>query len=355
MRALPIAAVAAIAVFAQLGNAAQRTFVSGFGSDADSCALSAPCRGFATALINTDPNGEIIVLDSAGYGPVTIDKSVSIVAPDGVYAGISVFSGDGVIVSGSGIDVVLRGLTINGQGGNRGILYTFGASLRISNCVVSHMSGTGVVIGWGGQVTIEDSLIRDNGFRGVDITLNPNVIVTRTTIERNSGTGIVFNPSSTQASLTVTASDIARNSGIGISVGPNSVLASFFVTYSTISRNGSSGIFLDSGATSSPITAMLNDNTIVQNDFGVLARSTAGAGAVTGVLTNNFISGNVNVGLRAENTGALLVLDRNTVTHNAFGIVQQVPGVIETRLSNTARENTSLNTAGGPFTIVSGN
>src|SRR4030095_15000029 len=286
MRAIAIAAVAALALCSQIGNAAQRTFVSGFGSDANSCALSAPCRGFGTALINTDPSAEIFVLDSAGYGPVTIDKSVSIVAPDGVYAGITVFSGDGVIISGSGIDVVLRGLTINGQGGNRGILYTFGASLRISNCVVSHMSGHGVAVGWGGQVTIEDSVIRDNGFRGVDITLNPNVTVTRTTIERNSGTGIVFNPSSTQARLTVTASDVARNSGVGISVAPINVLANVFVAYSTIARNGSSGIFLDSGAASSPITAMLNDNTIVQNDFGVLARSTAGAGAVTGVLTN---------------------------------------------------------------------
>jgi hypothetical protein len=64
----------------------------------------------------TAANGEIVVLDSGGYGRVTIDKSVSIVAPPGIYAGISVFAGqDGVTIFTPGITVVLRGLTINGR------------------------------------------------------------------------------------------------------------------------------------------------------------------------------------------------------------------------------------------------
>jgi len=36
----------------------------------------------------------VIVLDSAGYGVVTITQSVSIIASTEVYAGISVFSSD---------------------------------------------------------------------------------------------------------------------------------------------------------------------------------------------------------------------------------------------------------------------
>lgn len=353
MRAIATAAVAALALCSQIGNAAQRTFVSGFGSDANACTITAPCRGFATALTHTDPKGEIIVLDSAGYGAVTIDKSVSIVAPAGVYAGISVFSGDGITISGPGINVVLRGLTINGQGGNRGILYTLGASLRISSCVISNMLGDGVTLTWGGEVRIEDSVVRDNGNYGVAISLNPNVIVERTTFEGNGGSGIAFNPSATDAKLTVGESDFARNL-FGISVSPSNVVANFSVSHSTVAENGVTGIAMASSAAASPITAILNDNTIVQNDFGVLAHSAGGAGVITGVLTNNFISGNSNIGVRAENAGALLVLDRNTVTHNNFGIVQQVPGIIETRSNNTARENATGNTAGGPFTFVGG-
>jgi hypothetical protein len=45
---------------------AQRTFVAASGSDAFPCSLSQPCRSFAAAIANTDVNGEIVVLDSAG-------------------------------------------------------------------------------------------------------------------------------------------------------------------------------------------------------------------------------------------------------------------------------------------------
>ena len=84
--------------FASASLAAQRTFVASTGLDANPCSIGAPCRSFGAAISHTDSDGEIIVLDSAGYGPVTIIQSVSIIAPPGVYAGISVFSGDGVTI-----------------------------------------------------------------------------------------------------------------------------------------------------------------------------------------------------------------------------------------------------------------
>src|SRR5215470_7149502 len=92
----------------------QRTFVASTGDDGPSaaagCTLAQPCRSFAAAMAHTLFGGEVVVLDSAGYGPVTISQSVAITAPAGVYAGISVLtaSGDGVVVAGAGIDVVLR-------------------------------------------------------------------------------------------------------------------------------------------------------------------------------------------------------------------------------------------------------
>ena len=60
-----------------------RTFVSGNGSDANPCSLAAPCRSFAGALAQTSPGGEIAVLDTAGYGAVTIGQAVSIVTKRG--------------------------------------------------------------------------------------------------------------------------------------------------------------------------------------------------------------------------------------------------------------------------------
>ena len=85
------------------------------------------------------------MLDSGGYGRVTIDKSVAITAPAGVYAGISVFAGtNGVDVDGAGIGVALRGLTINGQGGDTGIVFTQGTRLYIEQCTISNMGAHGV-------------------------------------------------------------------------------------------------------------------------------------------------------------------------------------------------------------------
>ncbi len=77
----------------------QRTWVSSYGSDANDCSLGTPCRSFAVAIATTTVGGEVAVVDSAAYGPVSITKPVSIVASAGIYAGISVLSGTGIIVN----------------------------------------------------------------------------------------------------------------------------------------------------------------------------------------------------------------------------------------------------------------
>src|SRR5215470_2236422 len=112
-----------------------RTFVSGTGNDANPCSLSAPCRSFAGAIAQTSPGGEVAVLDTAGYGQVTIGKAVSIVNEEGVEAGITVTSGDGITITAGATDVVnLRGLTIVGAGGFNGITFVSGGAMNIQNC-----------------------------------------------------------------------------------------------------------------------------------------------------------------------------------------------------------------------------
>jgi hypothetical protein len=54
---------------------APRAFVASTGSDANAaqaCARSAPCRTFQAAVDVVDDGGEVIALDAAGYGAVTI-------------------------------------------------------------------------------------------------------------------------------------------------------------------------------------------------------------------------------------------------------------------------------------------
>src|SRR5690242_2096621 len=95
-----------------------RSFVSPAGNDADNCSLAAPCRTFAAAYTATNAGGEIAVLGTAGYGPLTITKAISIVNGGGFEAGIPVPSGGiGITVTAGATDAVsLRGLSIEGAG-----------------------------------------------------------------------------------------------------------------------------------------------------------------------------------------------------------------------------------------------
>ena len=116
----------AFAALALPAHAGQRSFVASYGSDSNPCSLALPCRGFNTAIGATNPGGEVVILDTAGYGPMTINKSIKVIGPSGVYGGISVVGGigppppptTGVVINAGDTDVVtLRGLDISGVPG----------------------------------------------------------------------------------------------------------------------------------------------------------------------------------------------------------------------------------------------
>jgi nitrous oxidase accessory protein NosD len=134
------------------GATSQRTFVASTGNDANACSFTQPCRTFARAVTQTTTGGEVVALDSAGYGTVTITKALSIVAAPGAHASITAFNGDAVAINAPDSIVVLRGLTIIGQGGTNGVTFT-GASLAssgfgllIEDCQISGMSGAAVAL-----------------------------------------------------------------------------------------------------------------------------------------------------------------------------------------------------------------
>ena len=156
-------------------QAAPRTFVASAGLDSNPCTRTAPCRSFATAMAATDVAGELIVLDSAGYGPVVITQSVNLTAPDGIYAGVTATSGEGITVTlASATDrVVLTGLVVIGAGAGYGIHLTSIGKLRLDKMRVSDFTTTEVVADGGGSLSIDHSTIRGHhiyGSSGVYIT-----------------------------------------------------------------------------------------------------------------------------------------------------------------------------------------
>jgi len=125
-----------------------RTWVSPMGTDSGACTRAAPCRSFAFELTQTAAGSEIDVLDPAGYGMVTIAKAISIVNDGAGAATIRTSSGNGVtITAGAGDSVHLRGLTIEGLGsGTNGIQFNTGGNLAIENCVIRKFANRGINI-----------------------------------------------------------------------------------------------------------------------------------------------------------------------------------------------------------------
>src|SRR6202171_1675712 len=127
----------AAALTAIPAEAAQRAFVSSSGNDANTasgCGLASPCRSFASAQTVVSDGGEIVALDAAGYGPITVTKNVTITANPGFYAGIGVATGSAVTINTAGVNVILRGLNINGTGASYGVVMTNGHRLWIDDC-----------------------------------------------------------------------------------------------------------------------------------------------------------------------------------------------------------------------------
>src|SRR5262245_52271216 len=92
-----------------------RVFVAAQGNDVNSCTFAQPCRTFQKAHDAVAPGGEIDVLDPAGYGAVTITKSISIQGHG--FAGLAVAAGNGITINAGVYDAVnITGVLIEGSG-----------------------------------------------------------------------------------------------------------------------------------------------------------------------------------------------------------------------------------------------
>ena len=98
---------------------------------------------------------------------MTVSQPVSIIAPPGIYAGISVTAGGvGLTVNAGSGKVTLRGLSINNiTGGTSGISFQSGASLYVDNVTVTNFPSAGLAanVGATSSVHVTNSTFRDNG------------------------------------------------------------------------------------------------------------------------------------------------------------------------------------------------
>lgn len=299
---------------AVVSQAAPQAYVSTGGSDANPCARSQPCRTFAVAAAVVDAGGEVIVLDSGSYGAVTITKAVSIIAPDGIYAGITA-SNAVIVAAGANDTVVLRGLTLSGA--IAGVNFDSGAALHIENCVINNFS-RGVLFDAPGKLFVSDTIVQKN-LIGIQIGTTNGI------------------PPSAAIQVSIERLRAINNTSIGIYVSGTSS-ARLSVTDSVMSGNIFDGFLMSSGrATITRSTAANNGRHGFALDSGVMTETMFEDCAATGNGDAGFLSsGGSSVVVRVSNS---------TATDNATGFKQIGYSVFLSYGNNRVRTNT-LNTSG---------
>ena len=278
--------------------AGPRTFVSGLGNDANPGTREQPKRTFVSALTVTDPGGEVVVLDPAGFASSTllINKSVSIIVPAGIFGGIRVTSGNAITVAAGPDDtVVLRGLTLNNGGGYSGIEFQSGRALHVENCII-------------------------NGFTP------------------GGHSGIVVSSTAGESARLFVKDTICRrnDNGINCKAGRGSL------DHVRLEQSGNIGLIVSGSGTKVSIA-----NSVVSGNNGGLYGSTGGELNIEACLVTN----NNNSGI-ASVTGAIVRVSNSTVTNNGIGLSITDTSTLKSRGNNTVDGNTT--DVNGAITLLPG-
>jgi hypothetical protein len=287
---------------------ATRTWVSGVGDDVNPCSRTAPCKTFAGAISKTATGGEINCLDPAGFGAVTITKSITIDCT-GTLGGILSSSTTGVIVNGAGAVVTLRGLEINGGPPNlpgiNGIRYLQGTSL-----------------------TVENTTIYNN------LSAAPN------------GHGILVNPTSGSARLVVNNTRISNNgqaaSGSGISIqATGNTFVNVLLHDVQLLNNPNFGFRIDTTGNNSSIgvLATLDNVTISGSSQGVSVFQPIGGAPATAMISRSTISNNTAFGLAASGVSALIRIGSSVITNSGTAASASGGSTIRTYGNNQINDN----------------
>lgn len=241
-----------------------RTAVSVTGNDANPCAPASPCRSFARAMSQTNAGGEIIVLTSAGYGPFTIDRPVTVQAAPGIYAGVTAASGVAVTLSLPPTGkAVIRGLTLEGLGTGTWGIYGFAGVVHIENCIVN---GFNEGIGVGGYTaTISDTDVRNNVLTGIVVAnAGSRAVLERVRLKNNGAWGLVVQDN---AKATIRGG-LVTGHAIGLAALNGSVLN---IENTEATRN-TTGVYSNNGGIARVSNTFVTDNSSsgLRNDAGTM-------------------------------------------------------------------------------------
>jgi hypothetical protein len=319
----------AYAMFALDAVAASRTFVSSSGNDGNPCSVVQPCRSFQAAVNQANDGAEVVALDSAGYGTLVIDRSITISAPDGVHAAITIPTAGTAITFTGGLNYALRGLVISG--GGTGVDYGRGGNLHIDRCTFSTLE-SGVLLN-DGNVTITDSVFRGNT---TAITNHGAVLLSISRVHIQATVGLVVAPTVSTGSFGSVVDSVFEANGVHLATGSGhsrfsierSMLRDALITFhgtgtgtldavvATSAVIGGTGIYA-AAADSAKIKLTVSDSRISTEGDGI----TAADGATVFTARNTIVSNN-GFGLKQSGTGLLYSQQNNLVQDNNGGAAQ---------------------------------
>ena len=244
------------------------TWVSGSGSDSNTCTFASPCATFQGALANTSAYGIITAKDAGDFGAVTISQSVTI---DGnnlgsiTYAGSS--SGSVISVTASSANVTLQNLTINGMSvTGYGINIGNSGTVIVDHCRIMNIMADGIYFSGAGNLTVENSRIEHldaSGINGVEISGSAvqNVVVRNTVIDASPSTNINngFVVDGSARSVSVSLQNVTIR-GAGYAAVEN-MIGVTEITGSVLTQSWT-GVYAWDGATISVASSMITANTV---------------------------------------------------------------------------------------------
>jgi hypothetical protein len=265
---------------------ATRTWVSGVGDDANPCSRTAPCKTFAGAISKTAAGGIIDALDPAGYGAVTITKSIQIESVGNVASAL-VAGTNGIVINAGATDTVsLRGLSINGIGtGLNGIRLLRAGKLIVENTNVDGFTQNGI---------------------DLESSVNTQVSLRNVTVTGSGNAGVWVFPSAGTTNVELDNVNLSQ---------------------------GKYGLYVVSGRAS-----MKNSVASANSSYGVCASSN-GTLVRIGV-DDSLVSDNAGVGIRSVGAQSSIYVSRTSVTGNATGLVPAT-GALVSYGNNRIFENTT--------------
>lgn len=226
------------------------------------------------ALGEADPGDIIKCVDEGHHLGATITKSIKIDC-----SGAVAFFGD-LIIDGANLEVVLRGLTIDG-----------------------YANGIEIAPGTTGSVSVEDCVIRYH------TRTNPS----------GSGNGIRLRNAAGIVELSVLNTHFVGNIRVGIAIEPTSGGSAQVTVDGSTMIDANGGIRADTANTAGWINVAVV-NTLVSGNSLRGININAGPGAIKASIDGSTIVNNNQAGLRVTGANATVLLRDTTITNNATGI-----------------------------------